>query len=412
MWLLSRGGAGLRTAFLSVAADRIFALSAVVLCMAVALPWLAQGPAGWPVSVLTLGGGVGIAGLLGADRMLNLLPARLRGAPGGPITRALDLLSELGATLQMILRAGASAAAVGAISVVNQLILGLIVYLIAWRLHAGIGLLATIAVFSPAFLLSMMPVSLGGWGVREAALVWLLGTAGVPQDTALAISVLFGMVGVAASLPGGIFWLFERRLGAPPRGTAATVAVPKVVARHRHVISPWVSVMARKIDYGDGRLETYHAIEQADYIAILAVTPDLRIPIVRQFRPALERHTWELPAGMAEPGEDAAQTCVRELREETGLMSLRVHFLGVHAADSARLGNRVHSFLVETDISDPSAPGESGIEVEFVSFEQLRAMVLAGTFDLQCHVAALGLALLQPQYAALLGVGEDAAAKR
>ena len=41
--------------------------------------------------------------------------------------------------------------------------------------------------------------------------------------------------------------------------------------------------------------------------------------MVRQFRPALERYTWEIPAGQKdEVGEDAAVCARRELREETG----------------------------------------------------------------------------------------------
>ena len=38
---------------------------------------------------------------------------------------------------------------------------------------------------------------------------------------------------------------------------------------------------------------------------------------MRQYRPALEAFTWELPAGLVDPGEDPAETCRRELMEET-----------------------------------------------------------------------------------------------
>jgi ADP-ribose pyrophosphatase len=401
VWLLTRGGTRLRTAIFSVAADRIFALGAVILCMAGFLPLLLHGPAKWPVIFLTTAGSLGIAAIFVLPRVLGILTRVLP-----LIDRGLALLREFAAILIRILKARPEGPAVIGISVVNQLVLGWIVYFIARRLHVEIGLLTAIALFSPAMLLSMMPISLGGWGVREAALVWLLGTVNVPQDASLAISVLFGIVTTAAGLPGGVLWLFERRPGAPakapPSRAETALAVPKIVERSLTVLSPWVSITARTVDFGGGRIELYHAIDQADYIAILAVTPDFRIPIVRQYRPALERFTCELPAGMVNPGEAPAETCARELVEETGLRARRIHALGRHAADSARLGNSIHSFLVETERAEALAAPEPGITVEFVSFERLRTLILTGEFDLQFHVATVGLALMRPEFARLL----------
>ncbi len=410
VWLLGRRAVRLRTAFLSVAADRIFALAAVVLCMFGSLPLL-HSPAVWPVVLLTLAGTAGILVLLAIDHIFSLvsrmLPRWLCAMAQKPLGPGIDVLRGVATTLRLVLRAWPEGAAVAGISVLAQLVLGWVVYFIARSLHVQIGLLTVIALFPPALLLSMMPISLGGWGVREAALVWLLGTAHVPQDAALAISLLFGFVTTVAGLPGGLLWLFQRR-GAALQETISLMAeeelpAPRVLRRSKSVISPWVSVMERTVDFGGGRVEVYHAIEQADYIAILAVTPDFQLPIVRQYRPALERYTWELPAGMVDAGEDPADTCARELREETGLQALRIHALGVHATDSARMSNRIYSFLVETEALQAGVRPEAGIEVQFVSLERLRAMILSGEFDLQYHVAALGLAMLQPGLARLLG---------
>ena len=74
--------------------------------------------------------------------------------------------------------------------------------------------------------------------------------------------------------------------------------------------------------------QIYHAVEQADYISIVALTRDGKIPIVRQYRPAIEAFAWELPAGLVDPGEDPAEGCRRELLEETGLTARTIHRLG------------------------------------------------------------------------------------
>jgi len=168
---------------------------------------------------------------------------------------------------------------------------------------------------------------------------------------------------------------------------------PKIKSRHTIDISPWMHVIEREVEFSAGSPpELYHAVGQQDYIAIVARTPDGRIPIVRQYRPALERFTWELPAGLVDPGEDAAETCRRELMEETGFPAKAVHALGAFAPCTARLSNRVHSFFVETGPRDLSQPTEAGIEQELVTPEELAGLIRSGEFVLQLHIGALLLA--------------------
>jgi ADP-ribose pyrophosphatase len=168
---------------------------------------------------------------------------------------------------------------------------------------------------------------------------------------------------------------------------------PKITSRKRTRISAWVEIIEREVDFGKGAArELYHAIAQSDYIAIVARTPDGRFPIVRQYRPAVEGFTWEFPAGMADPGEDPAETCKRELLEETGYPARSVHALGSYAACTARLSNRIHSFFVETGEPNAAAKTEPDIELKLVTAAELADLMRSGAFTLQLHIAALMLA--------------------
>lgn len=168
---------------------------------------------------------------------------------------------------------------------------------------------------------------------------------------------------------------------------------PKIVSRRTIPISPWMNVIERAVKFApDAAPELYHAVGQQDYIAIVARTPDSLIPIVRQYRPALERFTWELPAGLVDKGEDPAGACRRELLEETGLAAEAVFPLGSMAPCTARLSNQVHSFFVRTGPRSQNAVVERGIEVHFATPAEIADLTARGEFVLQLHLGAILLA--------------------
>lgn len=169
---------------------------------------------------------------------------------------------------------------------------------------------------------------------------------------------------------------------------------PKIVARRSTRISPWMEVIEREVEFAPNTpIQSYHAVAQADYIGILAMTPSRRVPLVRQYRPAVEGFTWELPAGLVDPGEDAAESCKRELLEETGLVASKVHQLGVASPCTGRMSNRIHSFFVETHTDAADRAPEDGIEMKFVTESELAAMIERGEFVSQLHLGTIALAI-------------------
>jgi glycosyltransferase 2 family protein len=152
------------------------------------------------VIVLTVGGFI-VAGLLGIAVLVivtNILPP-----------------SKLFAYCQ---RFGLSEHPISLVTLATVFALALATQLLNvlefWMLTQSLGLSTTLEqwfIVAPTVLLvSMLPISIGGWGVREAGMVMALHGFGISAEDALLPSVLFGLCTVVAALPGGILWVINK----------------------------------------------------------------------------------------------------------------------------------------------------------------------------------------------------------
>lgn len=156
--------------------------------------------------------------------------------------------------------------------------------------------------------------------------------------------------------------------------------------------TPWFEVIAKTVvDNPD----PFYSLQLPDYAVVVAVTTTQEVLLVRQYRPAVERYTLELPSGHVEAGEDPLDTARRELWEETGYEAQQLDVLGCLDPDTGRYTNRLWCYFAPdvTISSRPYSP-EPGVELVRYSGENLRDRVLEGGFDHALHLAPLFLAVL------------------
>lgn len=165
-------------------------------------------------------GGVFILGLLGVglslNRPFNRKLAGILGRCGKPGAQLLPLLETwTGATEYYRSKRGRVAMGI-LICFFMHLVSFLAVYLIARNLDLPIGFLSLSMMTAISWLITAVPLSFGGLGVRELSFVLLLGTQGIPAEPATALSLAqFGIGLIIAGFGLPFIWMNKR--GQPAR---------------------------------------------------------------------------------------------------------------------------------------------------------------------------------------------------
>ena len=126
-------------------------------------------------------------------------------------------------------------------------------------------------------------------------------------------------------------------------------------------------------------------------VVILPILDDHRVIMIRNYRHAVERELWELPAGTMEPNEEPIDTARRELEEETGYRAGRLRPLMEFYTSPGILTERMYAF-VATDLTPVGQKLQGGEQIvaEAVDLDDARRRLVDGEFRDGKTIAVLG----------------------
>ena len=118
-------------------------------------------------------------------------------------------------------------------------------------------------------------------------------------------------------------------------------------------------------------------------VVIVPVTDDGDVILVRQYRHAIGRWAWELPAGSLKPGEDPKLAAIRECHEEIGLIPSTVLPLGAFFPTPGYCDEEMNFYradgLRKPSDGEVAHPDEDeDIEARAFAPAEIRRMVAAG----------------------------------
>lgn len=194
----------------SILVERLSGLAAMLV-----LAWIG-GMLFFPALRWALFGGVALALAAGATlvfsafhslRIRRLLDTGVERLPPR-VRKALDNSLEVGRTY---LRRPAAIAQIAGISFGFQMLAGVGLWLNLSAVGLRLPLAPVVLVMALVSIVSLLPIAVNGWGVREGALVSLLALIGAPAELVLAGALLSRVLVLVVTLPGGLLLLRENR---------------------------------------------------------------------------------------------------------------------------------------------------------------------------------------------------------
>ena len=156
-----------------------------------------------------------------------------------------------------------------------------------------------------------------------------------------------------------------------------------------------LTVTSDRVRLPHGRETTLDVVRHRPSVILLPMPDSGQIVLVRQYRYAVDRWIWELPAGNTEPGEPPEEAARRECEEEIGQAPGRVERIGAFYPTPGYCDEEMIFFRL-TQLTTPDAPAlpddDELLEPHKFSLADARRMVAEG--DIIDMKTALGLTLI------------------
>jgi uncharacterized membrane protein YbhN (UPF0104 family) len=203
MFLARKEGLSLKGAVNGVMLERVVTVIGLILLVVATQPFLlsriGDNPAKYVFPALAVAGVIGVIALMLMDRFPEPMKS----------WRLIIGLAHLASDTKRLFLSPATAIMAIALGVMGNILLSAAAFALARSLAIDVTFIDFLVLFPPVILITTIPISIAGWGLREGAMVAAFGFIGVAEGDAFVLSILFGLTAMAFSLPGGLVWLFS-----------------------------------------------------------------------------------------------------------------------------------------------------------------------------------------------------------
>jgi hypothetical protein len=197
----------------------------LVLAVLPVLPLISDHKIALGIVIIALGGLVGLAALIVVgmviDRVRDLAPVQRMTERSRAVAAALDI-----AVVGRLFVKGRRSIGISLFSLIGALINCVLILLLLIGMDVPVKIALACALLTPLMVeISVLPISIAGWGLRESAAGFLFGAVGLDTERAVTASVAFGLLALLVGIVGGVLWLLDH---FDLKGTSAAAESPPV----------------------------------------------------------------------------------------------------------------------------------------------------------------------------------------
>jgi ADP-ribose pyrophosphatase len=143
-----------------------------------------------------------------------------------------------------------------------------------------------------------------------------------------------------------------------------------------------IQVSTERLRYANGREYDIDFVRHPGAAAVVALDPQGRVCVVRQYRHGIEDFLWEVPAGKLDPGESPEVCAQRELAEETGIRARQWTSLGLYLPAPGLFTEVIHLYLAQDlDVGAAKPDADEELELMWLPLSEAMDLVLAGSWN-------------------------------
>ena len=168
----------------------------------------------------------------------------------------------------------------------------------------------------------------------------------------------------------------------------------KTISSDRVYTGKTISLRVDTVEIPNRGYKKREIVEHNGAVGIIAITRENKVVLVKQYRKAIEKELWEIPAGKIEPGENPKESAIRELKEETGYSAQSMKLLHKFYTSAGFSNQKIYIYLAENLTSgSQDFDDDEFIEAKEFSLNEVYDMIYNN--DIEDAKTSIGMLLIK-----------------